>query len=163
MIHIPIIIIPNYYWLCSSSPASSRSITFKNEGDILLWTLAKLVVTFEEHRYLFAAQSFWWISALVQLDSALPYIIDTWKFRLGDIDISEIWESMRPRIETDISPTPSDIPWQSESQNYEIPVLDSLSSRSSRMNLEREGSTPHRTQRTSLTLIWRRLMFSAND
>ena len=47
------------------------SITFENKADIILWTLAKLLVTFQERQYLFAAQCIWWIAALLQLDQAL--------------------------------------------------------------------------------------------
>jgi len=100
------------------------SITFKNGVDILLWTLPKLLVTFEERRYLFAAQCIWWIAALVHLDPALRYFIETWKFPPEEIDVSEISESPRPPIEKEFSPTPTYIQWQSESDNYKIPVRD---------------------------------------
>ena len=76
MIPISIIININYYYLCRGSPASQMSITFENESDILVWTFAKLIVTFQQHQYLFAAQCMWWIAALVQLDPALRYFID---------------------------------------------------------------------------------------
>jgi len=52
------------------------SNTFENEADIILWALAKLLVTFDERQYLFAGQCIWWIAALVQLDPALRHFID---------------------------------------------------------------------------------------
>jgi len=51
------------------------SITFDNEADIILWTLAKLLVTFEQRQYLFVAQWIWWIATIVQLDPALQYFL----------------------------------------------------------------------------------------
>jgi len=48
------------------------SITIENEADIILWTVAKLLVTFKQCQYLFVAECIWWIAALVQLDPALP-------------------------------------------------------------------------------------------
>jgi len=56
------------------------SITFDNEADIIVWTLAKVLVIVEQRQYLFTAQCIWWIAALVPLDPALRYIIDNQKF-----------------------------------------------------------------------------------
>ena len=85
------------------------SITFQNGADIILWTLAKLLVTFEEQQYLFAAQCIWWIAALVQLDPALKYLIDHGKFPSHITRVNAERESIRQSIERGISSTPRDI------------------------------------------------------
>jgi len=85
------------------------SITFQNEADIILWTLAMLLVTFEEQQYLFAAQCIWWIAALVQLDPALKYLINHRKFPSDITRVNAERESIRPSIERGISSTPRDI------------------------------------------------------
>ena len=64
------------------------SITFENEADIILWTLAKPLVTFQERQYLFAAQCIWWIGALLQLDPALRYFIDNREFPSKAIEVN---------------------------------------------------------------------------
>jgi hypothetical protein len=57
------------------------NITFQNEANVLLWCFAKLIVTFQAIQYLFAAQCVWWISAIIELQSALVYFIDNYLFR----------------------------------------------------------------------------------
>jgi len=79
------------------------SITFKSEADIILWTLARLLVNFTERQYLFAAQCIWWIAALDSLDPALRQLLDHRKF-------------------PDISSIPRDIHRQSETDEDEVPV-----------------------------------------
>jgi len=98
------------------------SITFKNEANIILWTSEKLLVTFEERQYLFAARCIWWIAALVQLDPALRYFIDNRKFQSGVPGNNAEQESLRQLIERDISSTPQDIQRYSETNEYRIPV-----------------------------------------
>jgi len=39
------------------------SITFQNKTDSILWTLDKLLITFQERQYLFAAQCIWLLAA----------------------------------------------------------------------------------------------------
>jgi len=57
------------------------NITFQHKADMLLWTFAKLLATFEERQYLLAAQCIWWIAAFVPLDFALRYLVENRKFR----------------------------------------------------------------------------------
>jgi len=56
------------------------NITFQRKAGMLLWTFAKLLATFEEHQYLFAAQCIWWIAAFVPLDFASRYLVENRKF-----------------------------------------------------------------------------------
>jgi len=100
------------------------SITCMKDANIVFWTVAKLLVTFEKRGYLIAAQCIWWIAALVQLDLALRHFIDTRKLPSEGIHISEISESIRPPNAKEIPPTPRYIQQRSESDNYELPARD---------------------------------------
>jgi len=60
----------------------------------------------------------------VRLDQALQHFIDTRKFPSEEINISEIYDSIRPPIENEIPATPHVPQQQSESDNYQIPVWD---------------------------------------
>ena len=96
------------------------SITFEPEADIILWTLGKLLVTFEERSYLFAAQCIWWIAALVQLDPSLRYFIDHRRFPLSVTDDNTGRESQL--TERGVSSTPQDIQRHSETYENMVPV-----------------------------------------
>jgi len=78
-------------------------ITFNWEADKLLWTYAKLLNTFEERKYTFAIPCVWWLATLVQLDSAIRYLIEYHQFP------SEVWVKPTDRINRQISPTPRDL------------------------------------------------------
>lgn len=97
------------------------SITFRSEADIILWTFAKLLITFKERQYLFAAQCIWWIAALVQLDPALTYLIDHQKFPSDIESGKEVRASVQVSFEREISATPRDIQRQSETDEYTVP------------------------------------------
>jgi len=93
------------------------SITFEHEADIILWASVKLLVTFEEHQYLFAAQCVWWIAALFQLDPALRYFIDHRELPSKVTGVDAETQS----TERLISLTPRDIRRHSETDEYAIP------------------------------------------
>jgi len=93
------------------------SITFENEANIILWSLAKLLVTFEERQYHFAAQCIWWIAALVQLDPALRYFIDHRELPSKVMGVDAETQS----TEMLISPTPRDLQRHSETDEYAVP------------------------------------------
>jgi len=98
------------------------SITFAREADILLWAFAKLLVTFQECQYLFAAQCIWWIAALVQLDAALRYLINNQKFPSGLRSDKEERSPISLLIEREVSSTPRDIQRQSEIDEDAVPI-----------------------------------------
>jgi len=103
----------------AAAPHLWMSITFKNEADIIFWTLAKLLVTFQERQYLFAAQCIWWIGAFVQLDPALRFLID-------NRELPSAWlnddQTRADVIEREISSTLRDIQRRSLSEEREAPA-----------------------------------------
>jgi len=99
------------------------SITFKCEADMILWTFAKLLVTFNERQNLFAAQSIWWIAALVQLDPALRYFINYQNVQSIIQSNNDVREPIRASFETEISSTSLDIQRQLETDEEAAQVL----------------------------------------
>jgi len=93
------------------------SITFNCEADVILWAFAKLLIIFAERRYTFALHCIWWIASLVQLDTALRYLIEHHRFP------SEIREPQDNKIDRQISPVPRDLQNDSRERaisNFEI-------------------------------------------
>jgi hypothetical protein len=73
---ISFIIIPKIYLLLvAEAPYLRMSITFKNEADIVLWVLARLIKNFHSKLYWFEAQCVWWLSALIGLSPALVFYL----------------------------------------------------------------------------------------
>ena len=84
------------------------SITFENEADVLFCIFAKLLITFEQHHYLLAARSVWWIVELVQLDPVLRYFLACQNYPSEDTNMNE-WQAMLLEVTgRDISLTPQD-------------------------------------------------------
>ena len=79
------------------------SITFNCEADVILWAFSKLLIIFGERRYTFALHCIWWLASLVQLDTALRYLIEHHQFP------SENRETQNNKIDRQISPIPRDI------------------------------------------------------
>jgi len=79
------------------------SITFNCEADVILWAFAKLLILFAERQYTFALHCIWWLASLVQLDTALRYLIEYHQFP------SENREIQDDKIDREISSTPRDI------------------------------------------------------
>ena len=108
--------------MCLFRPAESLSYNFRtilHFADVLLWSFAKLLVTFQERQYLFAAQCIWWIAALVQLDPALRYLINNQKFLLETSSNTEKPEL--DNMQREISATPWDIHRRSPIEDYQPP------------------------------------------
>jgi len=103
----------------AAAPHLRMSITFKNEADIILWTLAKLLVTFEECQYLFAAQCSWWIATVVQLDPAVRFLINTREFPSALLSDDQTTADI---IESEISSAPRDIQQRSFWEEREEPA-----------------------------------------
>jgi len=72
-------------------------------------TFAKLLSTFEQRQYLFAAQCIWWIAALVQLDPALSYYLEYWRFLSEELNSSGLRDIPVETLESGIFSTPQDI------------------------------------------------------
>jgi len=79
------------------------SITCNCEADVILWAFAKLLILFAERQYTFALHCIWWLASLVQLDTALRYLIEHHQF------LSENREIQGDKINREISSTPRDI------------------------------------------------------
>jgi len=56
------------------------TLTLHNEADESFQSFAKLIATFQAKQYLLAAQSVWWISAIIGLQPALVFFIDNQQF-----------------------------------------------------------------------------------
>jgi len=89
-----------------------------------LWTFGKLLVTFEQRQYLFAAQCIWWIAALVQLDPALQYFLNNCRFPSEKLIQYTIREEQEEIVNRDISSTPRDIQQRSIIQELEDSVIN---------------------------------------
>jgi len=92
------------------------SITFNCEADVILWAFAKLLNIFAERQYTFALHCIWWLASLVQLDTALRYLIEYNQFP------SENRETQDDTIDKQISPIPRDL--QNDSRGKSISNWD---------------------------------------
>jgi len=79
------------------------SITFNCEADVILWAFAKLWIILAERQYTFALHCIWWLASLVQLDTALRYLIEYHRFP------SENRETQNNTIDKQISLIPRDL------------------------------------------------------
>jgi len=52
------------------------TITFENENDIIVYALEKIICYARDNRYLFVAQSVWWLASIIGLTEGLPTHID---------------------------------------------------------------------------------------
>jgi hypothetical protein len=60
------------------------TITFENDNDVLVYSLEKIISYARDNQYIFLAQSVWWISLVIGLQSELVSHIDHLRIR-GDI------------------------------------------------------------------------------
>jgi hypothetical protein len=58
------------------------TITFENDKDVIVYALEKIISYARNHRYIFLAQSIWWISSIIGLQEELISHIDNLKERL---------------------------------------------------------------------------------
>ena len=81
----------NLLAFCSGSPAPlisitlQKTITFKNDNDIIVYAHEKIISFARENQYIFLAQSIWWISSIIRLQQGLIIYIDNLK----------VWASIR--------------------------------------------------------------------
>jgi len=94
------------------------SVTLKNEGDSILWTLAKVLVIFKERHYLFAAPCIWWIAAWGKLDAALQYFLDNKQF--PSETQKNIGKQQAASTQRKVSAMPQDIQQRSVSEEYNV-------------------------------------------
>jgi len=85
------------------------SITFENEANILMWTFGKSLATFEQRHNPFATQCIWWIAALVQLDPALSYYLEYWRFPTEGLNRRELKDVPAASFDTGVSSTLRDV------------------------------------------------------
>jgi hypothetical protein len=57
------------------------TLTFKSDQDVIIYALEKIIELARENRYIFLAQSIWWISSVIGLQQGLIIHIDNLKAR----------------------------------------------------------------------------------
>jgi len=57
------------------------TITFENENDIIVYALEKIICYARDNRYIFVAQSIWWIASIIGLSEGLAAHIDNLRIR----------------------------------------------------------------------------------
>jgi len=92
------------------------SIGFENGVNVLLWSFAKSIVTFEAKRYLFAAQCTRWISAIIGSQLALVHFIDNQRFPSE----SRMEESQPPLVSSRCEPITTEL--NQQKQSFEIRI-----------------------------------------
>jgi hypothetical protein len=75
------------------------SITFENENDVIVYALEKIITFARNNRYIFLAQSVWWISSILGLQQGLIVHIDNIRER----------SNIRDQETREISATPRDL------------------------------------------------------
>jgi len=57
------------------------TITFENDNDIIVYALEKIICYARDNRYLFVAQSVWWLASIIGLSEELAHHIDDLRIR----------------------------------------------------------------------------------
>jgi len=57
------------------------TVTFENENDSIIYALEKIICYARDNRYIFVAQSVWWIASVVGLSEGLATHIDNLRIR----------------------------------------------------------------------------------
>jgi len=57
------------------------TITFENENNIIVYALEKIICYARDNRYLFVAQSVWWLASIIGLSEGLATHIDNLRVR----------------------------------------------------------------------------------
>jgi len=58
------------------------TITFENDNDVIVYALEKIICYARDNRYIFIAQSVWWISSVIGLSEGLATHIDNLRVRI---------------------------------------------------------------------------------
>jgi hypothetical protein len=80
------------------------TITFKNDNDIIVYALDKIISYARRNQQIFVAQCIWWLASIIGLDQGLISYIDDIQSRLN---VSIVPEGA-PDIGRSVSPTPRD-------------------------------------------------------
>jgi len=57
------------------------TISFKNDNDIIVYALEKIITFAKNNQYIFLAQSVWWIASILGLQAGLVIYIDNLQAR----------------------------------------------------------------------------------
>jgi hypothetical protein len=73
------------------------TITFESDKDVIVFALEKIISYARENRYIFLAQSVWWISSIIGLQQGLVVHIDNLKLRSeARVFASELTPAVNP-------------------------------------------------------------------
>jgi len=72
------------------------TITFDNDSDAIIYALEKIISYARDNRYIFLAQSIWWISSIIGLQQGLVNYIYTLRVR-SEVPPQETKESPEDR------------------------------------------------------------------
>jgi len=59
----------------------SMTITFENDNDVIIYTLANIISYSRSNQYIFLAQCVWWLASVIGLQNGLVMHIDDLKIR----------------------------------------------------------------------------------
>jgi len=91
------------------------TITFDNDSDAIIYALERIVSYARDNRYIFVAQSIWWISSIIGLQQGLVNHIDTLRVQ-SEVSPQETNQSNTRKYDKEISTTPRDIQEASSSR-----------------------------------------------
>jgi len=81
------------------------TITFENDNDVIAYALEKIICYARDNRYIFIAQSVWWIASVIGLSEGLATYIDNLRirFKASQIVLEENQLSSGENLTTSIS------------------------------------------------------------
>jgi hypothetical protein len=79
------------------------TVIFKNNSDVIVYALEKIVSFARENQYLFVANCVWWIAGIIGLDSGLTIHIDNLELRrqLGPREVSTVSRDIARSVSAD--------------------------------------------------------------
>jgi len=60
------------------------TITFENDNDIIVYALEKIISYARDNRYIFVAQSVWWIASVIGISEGLAMHIDNLRIQFEE-------------------------------------------------------------------------------
>ena len=82
------------------------TITFENENEVIVYALEKIISYARENRYIFVAQSIWWIASVIGLIDRLATDIDN--LRIRSEANQAILEGEQSTLEKELAPAHQD-------------------------------------------------------
>jgi hypothetical protein len=81
------------------------TITFESDKDVIVYAFEKIISYARQHQYIVLAQSVWWISSIIGLQTELVIFIDNLKVRrdIGNPEVGEV--SSEPPTLTAVHPS----------------------------------------------------------